>query len=78
MKFIDILTDFNHGGLQYYISERCKVTDAEAGLFCGAGWAKDGSGELATGEPNLGETKLDIQDISHKSFSPTVGAQGNG
>jgi len=65
MRFIEILTDFNHDGLQFYKGEVVKVDDNEAEYFCKASWAKDPTGEFETGEPNAAEVRLQINNGNH-------------
>lgn len=47
MKAILVLEDFVAGGRNYYAHERRLVSEQDAGLFCGNGWARDLSDPLA-------------------------------
>lgn len=53
MKRIECLTDFRSKGQNYYKGELRVVSEGDAGHFCGTGWARDISGEILTGSPDL-------------------------
>ena len=65
MKRIEILTDVKDDG-GYYKGEIRMVTPEKAGYLCGVGWARDLSGELPTGTPDLTEKTLAVQNAKHQ------------
>ena len=73
MRFILILMDFSHAGVQYYKDEVVKVSDTDAGYFCGVGWARDLKDEYPTGVPDLGDVTLAVQTARHRATSTNVG-----
>lgn len=75
MKTIDILADIRHEGAQYFKGERRVVTPELAGYFCGNSWAKDVTGEIATGEPDISPKTLEVQN---GQISPTSTNAGEG
>lgn len=77
MRMIDVLENFQDGG-QFYVGERRNVEDDLAARACGAGWARDSSGELPTGEADLSPRTLDIQGGKHDAASSTLGVSKNG
>jgi hypothetical protein len=64
MKRIEILTDVKDDG-GYYKGEIRHVTPEKAGYLCGVGWARDLSGELPTGTPDLTDKTLSVQNATH-------------
>jgi hypothetical protein len=69
---IEILQDFRHGPRQYYAGDHITVPDADGGLFCGVGWARDLAGEVETAEPDTAPKTLEVDSGSHKTTSPEV------
>ncbi len=63
---IEALTQFKDevDGLPvtFELGDVCTVPDADGERFCAAGWAKDTSGAVATGEPTGGAAKLEVHN----------------
>lgn len=62
---IEVLTDFRHGARQYTAGDRITVPDADGGLFCGNGWARDLSGQSETGTPSTDPVTLEVHSSAH-------------
>jgi len=61
---IDVLENFSVAGVAYYEGEKSRAVDqAVAETACGAGWAKDVAGSIATGERDTGPKKLAVKPI---------------
>lgn len=58
---IEALTTFLDGRERFEKGDIRTVPDADGARFVAAGWAKDLSGGVATGEPATGSAALDIQ-----------------
>lgn len=72
MVKVRVLSNFKHGGQSYYKDEIRILSEADAGYFCGVGWASaDG---FETGKPSLEDVKLDVHSVKHV----TKGANING
>lgn len=71
MKRIEILTDVKDDG-GYFKGEIRMVTPEKAGYLCGLGWARDVSGEIATGIADTTPKTLEVQDlkVGHSAESP--------
>lgn len=64
-KTVEVLENFSSEGSAFYAGEIRRVSEDTAALACGAGWAKDVDGVIATGERDPSAKKLDIQKVSH-------------
>ena len=67
---------------QHYTLEkgdRVTVSDECGHSWCAAGWAKDLSGDVPTGERKPGARRLDVQSTRHASVTTTnTAAQAKG
>lgn len=63
--WIDVLHSFKHDGNQFHAGEFRKVSDEDGVIFCKAGWARDISGNTATGSLDTSPQTLDVQDGWH-------------
>lgn len=73
MKRIEMLADVKDDG-SYYLGEIRVVSDEKAEYFCRNGWAKDPSGQLVTGKPDLKDKTLDVVSSTHAQRGKTPGA----
>lgn len=74
MKRIEMLTDVKDDG-GYIKGEVRLVTAEKAGYFCGLGWARDLTGELATAAPDISEKKLEVQGSKHAAKAAKAGVK---
>lgn len=74
MKRIEMLTDVRDDG-GYIKGEIRIVTPEKAGYFCGLGWARDLSNEIATGKQDLSDKKLDVQSVQNASKTSKIGVK---
>lgn len=58
---------------EFHLGDICTVPDEDGARFCAAGWARDVSGEVATGEVASGSADLDIHPAVSGHSSNTVG-----
>jgi hypothetical protein len=70
---IEILTTFLDGRDRFEAGDIRTVSDADGARFVAAGWAKDMSGEIASGVAAEGATDLAIDNASHDQ-SAKIGA----
>ena len=63
---IELTHTVKHDGRMYTKGDVLTVDDGLGGYFCHCGWAKDVSGQVATGEPEQDVT-LDVHSAKHKS-----------
>lgn len=70
---VEILTSFGHHGKEFIEGEQRVVSDAEGNYFCRAGWAKDLSGVVPTGNPGPSEVILEVQDVENDAAVSTAG-----
>jgi hypothetical protein len=66
---VEILQNFRDEGQQYTASEIRVVSEQKGGYFCGVGWARDISGAVATGAPDLSNKSLDVKNARHSQKS---------
>lgn len=71
-KRIEVLENFSHGGHTYYGGEVRFVSEEDAQVACGAGWAKDLDGVIATGERDPTAKRLEIQPLSQDHAATDV------
>lgn len=64
-KWIDITVDFKSGGEQYFAGERLYQSVDKADSWVKAGWAKDLTGEVATGAPDTSPKQLEVASTTH-------------
>jgi hypothetical protein len=74
MVKIEVLEKFSIDNSAYYAGEVRVVPEEVALTACGAGWAKDPSGEIPTGERDPSAKKLDIQPMAHRHDAQNPGA----
>lgn len=74
MKTIDMLTDVRDPSGSYFKGERRIVLPEIAYYFCAQGWARDVSGEIATGEPDTSPKTLEVQNgsVGHTATTLTT------
>jgi hypothetical protein len=63
---IQCLTPFLDGNYRFETDDIRTVDDARGAYFVANGWARDVSGEIATGAASVGEVVLDTQSIVMK------------
>lgn len=61
---VEILTSFTHKGENFILDDQRTVSDADGEYFCRAGWARDLSGTIPTGNPGPADVVLEVQDTS--------------
>lgn len=66
---IEILSLIKHDGQEYLAEEVRKVAPDLARYFCKNGWARDLSGQIATGEPDTKPKTLTVGSAEHGSTS---------
>lgn len=62
---IEVLEKFSIDGQVYHADEVRVVDDEVAKTACGAGWARDPSGNIPTGERDPSAKRLNIQKAAH-------------
>ncbi len=70
MKRIEILKTFLHGQQKFHAGEVRYVDEANAGYFCGLGWAKADDGQTAA--PSVAPVTLVVQNGTLGIASPEV------
>lgn len=69
---IKALTTFLDDRDRFEKDDERTVDNARGRRFVANGWAKDLSGEIATGAQGAGEVSLDIHDVTHVVSAPGV------
>ena len=69
---IEALTTFLDGRDRFELGDIRTVSDEDGARFCAAGWAKDVSGQTATGEAATGEADLAIHNSTLGSSSTNL------
>lgn len=70
MKKIEVLQKFRHDSATFHAGEIRYVSEAEAGYFCGLGWAR--ASDIPTGTPDLSEKTLEVQNGRHATSGDTI------
>lgn len=65
MSKLKVLENFSIDGVMYHEGETRVVSDEVAQTACGAGWAEDLDGKIATGERDPSAKKLEVGKMAH-------------
>jgi hypothetical protein len=63
-KQIEVLELFRDGGELYRAGEVRVVSEVDAAYYCGAGWARDVSGDIPTGARDTQGVRLDVRTLT--------------
>lgn len=67
-----VLTTFSHKGQNFVEGETRVVDDKDGEYFCRAGWFKDSSGVVATGNPSFQDIVLEVEDVVSTTSLPEI------